>query len=40
MYAVTMKNIPITAGFAIITLSQLALGTTMVVLAAEMGGKI
>jgi hypothetical protein len=40
MYAVTMKNVLITAGFAIITLSQLSLGTVMVALAAKMGGKV
>ena len=36
----TMKNIPITIGFAVITASQFALGTCMIVLAAEMGGKV
>jgi hypothetical protein len=35
-----MKNIPITAGFAILTLSQFSLGTVMIALAAKMGGKV
>jgi hypothetical protein len=37
---VSKKNIPIAAGFAIITISQAALGICTVVLAAEKGGKI
>jgi len=37
IYAVTMKNIPIVIGFAIITASQLALGTCVMVLT-EIGG--
>ena len=35
----TMKNIPITLGFAAITASQFALGMTMTVLSARKGGK-
>lgn len=39
MYAVTMKNIPITVGFSIVTLCQLVIGVCAVVFAAKGGGK-
>jgi hypothetical protein len=38
MYAVTMKHIPITIGFVIITLGQLAVGAMCIVLVAKGGG--
>lgn len=38
IYAVTLKNIPITIGFAVITASQLGLGICLVVFAAREGG--
>ncbi|KAF9789643.1 hypothetical protein BJ322DRAFT_1178306 [Thelephora terrestris] len=39
IYAVSKKNIPIATGFAIITISQAALGICTVVLAAEKGAQ-
>lgn len=39
IYAVTRKHVYITAGFAIITVSQLALGISLVAIAAMRGGK-
>ena len=35
IYAVTMKKIPITVGFAVIAAAQLAVGLCLVTLAAE-----
>jgi hypothetical protein len=40
MYAVTMKNVFITAGFAIITGSQFVLGMVMTIVAARWGGNV
>lgn len=39
MYAVTMKNLPITLGFVVITVCQFALGACAVVLAAMKGAE-
>lgn len=36
----TMKNIPIAIGFAVITASQFGLGMYMIALAAKMSGKV
>lgn len=36
----TMKNVIITTGFALITASQLGVGLTMIILAAKMGGEV
>ena len=35
----TMKNVPIAIGFAVITVSQLALGICLIIFAAKGGGK-
>ena len=35
----TIKNVPITVGFAVITVSQLAMGSYIVSLTAERGGE-
>ena len=40
IYAVTMKNIPITVGFAVIAAAQLAIGVCLVTFAAEGGSKV
>ena len=39
IYAVTMKNIPITIGFGILTISQVVFGIVGVIVAAREGGK-
>lgn len=39
IYAVTMKNFPIAIGFAIITASQLVVGTCLVVAVAKNKGR-
>lgn len=39
IYAVAKKNVSIAAGFAVITISQAALGMCLVVFAARKGGK-
>jgi len=39
LYAVTMKNLPIAIGFAIITASQLVVGTCLVVAVAKNKGR-
>jgi hypothetical protein len=40
VYAVTLKNVPITVGFAVITVSQLAFGIYSIVLLGEGGGNV
>lgn len=40
IYAITMKNVPITIGFAVITTSQLVLGMYAMISAAKDGGKV
>ena len=40
MYAVTMKNIPITLFFAAIAVAQCVLGITMTILTGKNGGEI
>ena len=39
IYAVTMKNTPITVGFGVIVGAQLAVGISLITLAAEGGGE-
>ena len=39
MYAVTMKNVHITIGFGVITVSQLVLGAWTISLAVRQGGE-